>query len=106
VLIRKKSVSTPIGSHKKLHDITKAKLQKILIAGEELTLENAVAQSAKAHNETFRKSNGKPQCRQKCIEAQLNDHFKKRGTGAKIKVRRQDGATTSNYDRYRTNTVD
>ncbi|MCP5444542.1 MAG: DUF4150 domain-containing protein, partial [Chromatiaceae bacterium] len=33
-------IKTPIGSHKKMHDKTKAKLQAILMAGKELTLED------------------------------------------------------------------
>ncbi len=101
----KKGVSTPIGSHKKMHDKTKKKLQKILMTGEELTLEKSIAQSAKAHNETFRSSDGKPQCRQGCIEAQLNDHFTKCGTGSEVKVRQKDGATNACYEKYKSGTV-
>jgi Toxin PAAR-like domain/GHH signature containing HNH/Endo VII superfamily nuclease toxin 2 len=94
-------IKTPIGSHKKMHDKTKAKLQAILMAGKELTLEDSIKSSAKAHNETFRKSDGSPQCRQKCIESQLKNQFKQCGTGSEVKVRQQDGATCAKYDKYR-----
>ncbi len=95
-------IKTPIGSHKKMHDKTKAKLQAILMAGKELTLEDSIKSSAKAHSETFRKSDGSPQCRQNCIESQLKNQFKQCGTGAEVKVRQQDGATSAKYDKYRT----
>ena len=94
-------IKTPIGSHKKMHDKTKVKLQAILKAGKELTLEDSIKSSAKAHNETFRKSDGSPQCRQKCIESQLKHQFKQCGTGAEVKVRQKDGATNANYDRFK-----
>jgi hypothetical protein len=97
----KEGVSTPIGTHRTMHDKTKAKLQKKLMSGEQIDLPDAISQSAKAHSETFRDAKGSPRCRQQCIEAQLNDHFTKCGTGSEVKVRQKDGATSANYDKYR-----
>lgn len=82
-----KGVSTPIGSHKKMHEKTEEKLNKIFESGKDLELEDTITSAAKSHNETFRNADGGPRCRQKCIEAQLRDQFDKCGTGAKVKVR-------------------
>ncbi|MBN1508259.1 MAG: DUF4150 domain-containing protein [Sedimentisphaerales bacterium] len=102
----KKGVSNPIGTHKEMHDRTKVKLKKILVAGRELTYSDAKAKVAEAHNETFRKSDGSPQCRKKCIEHQIDTHMKRTGTGSKIKVLQKDGATTTNYAKYKAGEVD
>ena len=84
---------TPIGTHKEMHTLTSEKLRAIMLIPKRLTLEDTIDAVAKAHNETFRKSDGTPQCRQKCIASQLKNQFKECGTGDKIEVREKDGTT-------------
>lgn len=98
----KKGVKNPIGTHKKMHDLTKKKLKAILVAGKTLTYEQARSAAAEAHEETFRGKDGKPQCSKECIEAQVDAHMKKTGTGSEIKVNQVDGATSAKYEKYKT----
>ena len=97
----KKGTSKVIGSHKKMHDKTKKKYREILEAGKTLTYEDARSKAAEAHTETFKDKDGKPQCSKECIEAQIDNHMKKTGTGGPIKVNQKDGATRKNFERYK-----
>jgi hypothetical protein len=102
----KKGSSKVMGTHKKMHDITKAKYQEILEAGETLTYEDARDRAAQAHSETFKDENGKPQCRKGCIAAQIDAHMNKCSTGGPVKVLQKDGATSKSYKKYRAGTPD
>jgi hypothetical protein len=97
----KKGTSTPIGTHKKMHDLTKEKLQGVLKAGEKLNYDQARGAAAEAHQETFRGEDGKPQCSKECIEAQIDAHMEKTGTGGEVKVLQKDGATSASYEKYK-----
>lgn len=96
-------VSTPIGTHKLMHDKTKGKLKAILMAGKELTYETSRDKVAEAHGETFTNADGTPLCSSQCIAAQIDAHMNKSKdpTEPKIKVLQKDGATTAKYEKYR-----
>ena len=97
----KKGSSKVMGTHKKMHDKTKAKYQSVLKAGKELTYDDAKSKAAEAHTETFKGKDGKPQCSKECIEAQIDAHMKKTGTGGPVKVLQKDGATKADYGKYK-----
>ena len=101
----KEGVSTPIGTHKQMHDLTKKKLQTSLMAGQTITYSEVKRKVIEAHNETFR-NEGKPQCSHDCLEAQINRHMKKTGTGREIKVLQKDGASRTNYSKYKAGEVE
>jgi hypothetical protein len=98
----RKGVSNPIGTHKRMHDLTKKKLKAILTKGGTLTADSVKAKIAEAHAETFKDDDGKPLCNPACIEAQIEVHMQKAGTGAEIKPLQKDGATAAKYDKYKT----
>lgn len=98
----KKGVSTPIGTHKKMHDRTKAKYKEILEAGKTLTYADARDKAIEAHRETFQNDEGKP-CSKKCLAAQIDAHMEDCGTGSEIKVHQKDGATNADYSRHKKN---
>lgn len=95
----KKGVSTPIGTHKKMHDLTKKKYRAVLMKGQKLTYEDARSKAAEAHNETFVGEDGKPLCSKDCIEAQIDAHVARTGTGAEVRVLQKDGATNKKFTR-------
>jgi hypothetical protein len=87
------------GDHGELHDKTKEKLRSILESGEELTYDKAKEKAAEAHAETFLDDDGKHQCNQACLEAQIDASLNKSKTGSEIKVRQKDGMTRKNFDK-------
>jgi Domain of unknown function (DUF4150)/GHH signature containing HNH/Endo VII superfamily nuclease toxin 2 len=98
----KPGVSKPIGTHKQMHDRTKRKMRAILMKGKHVDYETARSESCDAHNETFKDDKGKPLCSKECLEAQIDAHMTKTGTGGEIKVRQVDGATRKKFDKYKT----
>ncbi|WP_295578530.1 HNH/endonuclease VII fold toxin-2 domain-containing protein [uncultured Lamprocystis sp.] len=98
----KAGVSHPVGTHKRMHDKTKAKLKGILTTpGAAFTYPIVRDKGVEAHNETFLNDQGKPLCKPDCLKAQIDAHMQERGTGAEIKVRRQDGATRAKYPKIK-----
>jgi hypothetical protein len=102
----KKGVSTPIGTHKIMHNKTKEKIQDILMKGDTLSFSEAKNAAIQAHNETFLNENGEPQCSPGCLDAQIDSHMKITGTGKEVKVHQKDGATNAKYDKYKAGDTD
>jgi hypothetical protein len=88
-----------------MHDLTKKKLKAILTKGGKLTLDVVKAKAAEAHGETFKDDSGKPLCSASCMEAQIEAHVVKTGTDAQVRVLQKDGATSANYEKFKTGKV-